>query len=110
LKKLVDDVNRGNFTFSPSLALLLLDEGNIRKNITLLKQMKIENIVVSGTAKDIHQQLWNTSYPLYKYQNKEKAKEILKQFPNVEYIMDGIYASPDEEYLDVKNIHAILAD
>lgn len=110
LKKLIEDVNHDNFTLAPSLALLLLDEGNIKDNISLMRKMEINNFVVSGPAKDIHQQLWNANLPLYKFQDKEKAERIIKQFADVEFIMDGIYKSLDEEYLDIKNINAILAD
>ena len=47
----------------------------------------------------------NWGIPMLRYINPIKAtliRKILAAFPQVDYIMDGLYASQDEEYLDGK--------
>jgi len=46
--------------------------------------------------------LWNTNAPIYKSDKATLIRKILAAFPQANYIMDGLYASQDEEYLDGK--------
>lgn len=103
LQKLVQDVDRPNFTLAPALSLLLNNE-HLDEDLSRLKQMNIRHLLISSTEKDIHNQLWNTNAPLYKSEQKDAIRKILNAFPGAQYIMDGLYASFDEEYLDMKEI------
>lgn len=109
LQKLVHDVDRSNFSLAPALSLLLNDKDNLDANIERLKQVGIKYLLVSSPASDIHGQLWNTNAPLYGFADKESVRKILKTFPGVAFLMDGLYASPDEEYLDVKELDGVIA-
>ena len=102
LQKLVGEVNRPNFTLAPALSLLLNNEVSLDADLNRLKQMEIKEILISAPEKDIHDQLWNTNAPIYKSDKATLIRKILAAFPQVDYIMDGLYASQDEEYLDGK--------
>ena len=99
-----NEVNRPNFTLAPALSLLLNDEANLDGNLSWLKQMDIKDLLISVPKKDIHNQLWNTNAPVYKSGQTETIRKILSVFPDAHYIMDGLYNSQDEEYLDGKRI------
>jgi hypothetical protein len=102
LQKLVNGVNRQNFTLAPALSLLLNDEANLDDHLSRLKQMNIKDILISAPQRDIHEQMWNTNAPVYKSAKTKTMRKILSAFPQADCIMDGLYASPDEEYMDVK--------
>lgn len=104
LQKLVEEVNRPNFTLVPALSLLLNDEAGLDADLARLKQMDIKDILISAPEKDIHDQLWNTNTPIYKSGQIAIIRRILAAFPQVNYIMDGLYTSQDEEYLDGKTM------
>ena len=108
LRKLVNEVNRPNFTLAPALSLLLNDEANLDGNLSRLKQMDIKDLLISVPGKDIHNQLWNTNAPLYKSGQTETIRKILSAFPDAHYIMDGLYNSQDEEYLDGKELDKLV--
>lgn len=108
LQKLVEEVNRPNFTLVPALALLLTDEANLDSNLLRLKQMEIKDLLISAPQKDIHEQLWNTNAPVYQSDKKTTIRKILSVFPQASYIMDCLYTSQDEEYLDGKEMDLII--
>ena len=104
LQLLVQDVNRPNFTLAPALSLMVDHQQDLEADLKRLKQMNIRDFLISIPQKDIHGQLWNSNAPIHTTTCPEVVKKILKQFPDAHYIMDGLYASPDEEYLDCKFI------
>lgn len=108
LFKLVKEVNRPNFTLAPAVSLLLNDEVNLDKNLSQLKQMDIKEILISAPEKDIHNQLWNVNAPIYKSPKTEVIRKILSAFPQANYIMDVLYTSPDEEYMDGKEMDKLV--
>lgn len=108
LTQLVRNVNRPNFSLAPSVSLLLHDSSHLDDNLNLLKQIGIKHILLSAPEEDIHQQLWNTNAPLYMSSSKELIRKILDQFPDVEYIMDALYQSYDEEYMDSKTLDSYM--
>ena len=64
--------------------------------------MDIRDILISAPEKDIHGQLWNTNAPLYRSGKATLIRKILAAFPQANYVMDGLYTSQDEEYMDGK--------
>ena len=102
LQKLVGEVNRPNFTLAPALSLLLNNEAGLDDDLNRLKQMDIRDILISAPEKDIHGQLWNTNAPLYRSGKATLIRKILAAFPQANYVMDGLYTSQDEEYMDGK--------
>lgn len=108
LQTLVADVDRPNFSLAPALSLLLNNKESLDTDLSLLKQMNIKYLLISSPEKDVHGQLWNTNAPFYKSEQKEIISKILNALPGVEYIMDGLYPSYDDEYLDVKELNTLL--
>lgn len=107
LQKLMEEINHPNLALVPALALLLDDEANLDKNLSRLKQMDIKYLLLSVPEKDIHHQLWSTNTPIYKSNCKESIQKILAAFPQANYIMDGLYTSQDEEYMDGKELDTL---
>ena len=70
--------------------------------------MDIRELLVSAPEKDIHDQLWNTNAPIYKSSKTEAIRKILSAFPQANIIMDCLYASPDEEYMDGKEMDKLI--
>ena len=64
--------------------------------------MPNKRILISAPQKDIYGQLWNTNAPIYKSDKALVVRKILAAFPQANYIMDGLYTSQDEEYMDGK--------
>lgn len=95
-------VNRSNFLLAPSVALLLNDEANLDANLSLLKQAGVKNLIVAAPRRDMHNQVWNMNIPVYQYGKPELFTKIREAFPGSRLIMDGLYTSQDEEYLDTK--------
>ena len=108
LQRLSEEVNRPNFTLAPALALLMEDEANLDANLSRLKQMDIKSVLISTSRKDIHNQLWDTNVPVYQSSRQETIRRILAALPGVNYMMDGLYASGDEEYLDGKEMDKLI--
>lgn len=102
LLKLTEEVNRPNFTLLPSLALLLENETRLESDLQRLKQANIEAILIAAPEKDMHDQLWSTNAPVYKSGKGALVRKVLAAFPQANYILDGLYTSYDEEYLDGK--------
>lgn len=102
--QIVKNVNRSNFELSMSVALLLEDQRNLDQNISLLKQNGVKNLIMAAPEKDIYSQICNMNIPVYQFSDQYTVAKILKAFPDSQYIMDGLYDSWDEEYLDVKNL------
>ena len=90
---LVKNVNRSNFCFAPALSLILDVVQNIDKNISILKQIQIIDMLISSPQRDLHNQLWNSNAPLYTFKNKEVVWKLLNAFRGIDYIMDGLYLS-----------------
>lgn len=106
--KMVQDVNRPNFSFAPSLSLLLRDKARLDESLNILKAAKITTLILAAPQWDIHRQISNMNLPLYQYDDVESVDKILKAFPTARYLMDGLYVTPDEEYLDTKMIDNLL--
>lgn len=102
----VKHVERPNFSLAPSIALLLLDKTNLDKNIEALKQTDVSDLIVSAPQFDLHHQIWNMNRPIYQYEDKEAVLKIINSFPNIHRIMDGLYDSWDDEYLDSRFLNS----
>lgn len=108
LQKLVTEVNRSNFYLAPSMALLMADEEHLEDHLNILGSSGIKYLIISATEKDIHDQIWNINIPLYRSSKKETVREILKKLPDACFIMDGLYSSYDEEYMDCRELDLML--
>ena len=105
VKELLDlckKVDRDNFCFAPSLALLLIDSDNWEENMDLLQKENIHHLFLSIPEKDIHQQLWNLNAPVFKSKQIDMIQQFVEAFSNANIIFDCLYQSEDEEYKDVK--------
>lgn len=100
--ELVKNVNKPNLYLAPSVALLLNDEANLDANLSSLKQAGIKNLIMAAPQRDIHNQIWNMNIPVYQYDKPELITKILQSFPDCRLILDGLYSSLDDEYLDAK--------
>jgi hypothetical protein len=106
--ELMNKVNRKNFSYAPSLALLLTDKPALEQNIELLRKAAIKDILLSSGQKDIHNQLWNINEPVNSRENPMEVRRIISQFKNVNFIMDALYDSYDSEYTDIKYTEELL--
>ena len=105
IKELLDlckKVDRDNFCFAPSLALLLIDFDNWKENMGLLQNEDMHYLFLSIPEKDIHQQLWNLNAPVFKSKQIDMIQQFVEAFSNANIIFDCLYQSEDEEYKDVK--------
>ena len=105
---LVKKIGKTNFSYAPSLALLLNTPEDIEENINLLKKAGIKSILISAPKEDIHHQRWSINEPIHSFEKKELIEKILNNFVGVHYIMDALYCCYDDEYLDVKVMDEIV--
>lgn len=105
--EIVTQVNRENFTLALSMALFLNDESSIDKSIREMKQAKISAIFVAAPLRDIHNQVCSMNAPVFQYEDQISVKKLFDAFPEAMIIMDGQYASYDEEYLDAKAVDSL---
>ena len=99
---LVKDVSRPNFLFAPLAAIMLDHKANMDKNIELLKKCDIKHFVWAAPERDLHNQFWNVNGQINRYEDQEAIDKLIKAFPGCKQIMDGLYTSWDDEYLDAK--------
>ena len=104
ISRLVESVNEPNLFVSPSSALILSNQDELERSVTLLKNMKVRLLFVSAPEKDIYGTLWNVNMPVAGFTDKQSLKELLYSKPGSMLILDGIYDCPDEEYQDIKVI------
>lgn len=100
------EVNRPNFYLAPSMAELIAANDDKAENLSQLKALNIKYLFVAAPDSDINGQLTQLNLPISKA-SASAVGNILKALPGVHYIMDGLYATPDEEYLDLKTLDAL---
>lgn len=105
---LTKKVGRNNFRYAPSLALLLMNQQNLQQDLEMLTQQGVKDFLISTGVKDIHHQLWSVNMPLSSVTDTKEIQNILRQFPNANFIMDALYDSYDNEYLDIKLMEKLL--
>lgn len=101
LLNLCKDVDRMNFNFMPSVAMLLIDLDSLDENIQLLQAYDVKLLSLSAPEYDIHKQLYNINSPIHKSKWKEYIISVLSEFPSADFIFDCLYESKDEEYKDI---------
>ncbi len=106
ISKLMESVNEPNLYASPSSALILNNQAEMERFVTLLKNMKVRLLFVSAPEKDIYGTLWNVNMPVAGFADKQALKELIHSFPGYQLILDGIYNNPDEEYQDIRIIES----
>ena len=99
---LVKDVSRPNFMFAPLAAIMLDHKANMDQNIEMLKKCGIKHLVWAVPERDLHNQFWNVNGQINRYKDQEAVEKLVKAFPGCKQIMDGLYNSWDDEYLDAK--------
>ena len=104
ISEMVKSINEPNLFVAPSSAIILSNPEELEKNISLLKGMKVRIFLVAAPQKDIYGTLWNINKPVKDLSDKKSLKQLLITNSESTLIMDGIYAGPDEEYLDIKTI------
>lgn len=105
---LIHKVNRKNFSYAPSLALLLMHQPSLKQNIEILTNAGIKNILISATQKDLYGQTWNINEPVSSNENPMEVQLALRYFKNANFIMDVMYDSRDSEYRDIKYTGELL--
>ena len=102
-----------NFKALPSLAALLAANKGDRAG--LLKQIASDtsdSFLVSGFAKDVHNQLSNLHMPLNLSDDQEDVQTSLRllKAKKCRVVFDACYTSMDEEYGDVKRFESLTGD
>ena len=105
-------VHEPNFKALPSLAALLANTGD---RAGLLKQIAADpsdSFLVSGFAKDVHNQLSNLHTPLSRSDDQEDVQTAIRliKAKKCRVVFDACYASVDEEYDDAKRFESLTGD
>ena len=106
--ELMNKVNRKNFSYAPSMALLLMHQSSLQQNTELLKKMNVKDLLLAAGQGDMHNQLWNINQPLSLHGDSMELRRTLRYFKNVNLILDVLYDSPDSEYEDVRYTEELL--
>jgi sugar phosphate isomerase/epimerase len=104
--ELCSKVNHKNLYLAPSMAELLAAGAAKDEDLALLKTLNVKYMFVAAAENDINGQLTQMNLPIYKGPQKE-IERIVRAFPGAQYMMDGLYGSQDEEYLDVKMLQGM---
>ncbi|MCX6225534.1 MAG: TIM barrel protein [Bacteroidia bacterium] len=105
---LVQSVGEPNLFVAPSTALILSSFDQLGKDLALLKGMKYRIVFVAALEKDLYGSLWNVNGRVTGYPDLQSFKMLLSANPESALILDGIYNSQDEEYLDASAVETNL--
>ena len=111
LKKAVEFVRRvgaSNLRLAPSTAFLLAKKVDLQEATKLLKG-QVGLWLVNTPQTDIAGRVWNGNGPIRGYQDSQSLPKILAIAPQAPLVFDVLYKNHDEEYLDAKSLHEILA-
>lgn len=105
---LVKSVGEPNLFIAPSTALIVSNPDQLAKDLPLLKVMKYRILFVAAPEKDLYGSLWNVNGRVTGCTDLQSLKTLLSANPESALILDGIYDSQDEEYLDAATVESIL--
>jgi len=98
-----------NLDLAASTAFLIAQERGRGKREGLLKT-SVGLWLASAPTFDLAGDLLDSNAPIFTYDRKEKLASLLAIRPDVPMLLDGVYKSHDEEYLDARELNAILAE
>jgi hypothetical protein len=104
---LVKSVNEPNLYVAPVASILLSNPDEFEKNFATLKNLKVRMLFVAAPEKDIYETLWNINKPIHDFPRKQELKKLLMINPGSIWVLDGIYGSKDEEYLDIESLESL---
>jgi hypothetical protein len=99
-------VGAANLKLAPSTALLL---GSAQKPKDIADQLK-ENLglwMLGAPAYDLAGHLWSVNAPIAAHPQLPQLTELLALTPGLPAVLDVIYRSQDEEYLDARAINPL---
>ncbi len=105
---LLKEVNEPNFYATPVSSLILADKQGFEKNLGLLKDLKCRMVLLAAPEEDIYNTLWNTNKPIIDFPDKLGLRQILSALSGTAMVMDGLYDSQDEEYLDIRTLEELI--
>lgn len=109
LKEAVEFVSRvgaPNLRLAPSTALLLARKTDLQEATTMLKN-NVGLWLVATPETDVAGVLWDDNAPVAKYEKGEALARILAIAPQSPIVLDAVYKSKDEEYLDAKTLGSL---
>ncbi len=104
---LAKSVGEPNLFVAPSAAIILSNPDQVSKDLAILKGLKYRMLFVAAPERDLYGSLWNVNNPITGWSDLKTLKLLLSANPESSLILDGIYNSQDEEYLDVTAIDNI---
>ncbi|MBI5092197.1 MAG: TIM barrel protein [Candidatus Hydrogenedentes bacterium] len=107
VRALLDRVAAPNVTLAPSTALLL-DQNVAPDAAAKLLEGRIGLWLVSASARDIAGSVWTGNLPIAGQAAAASLAPLLALNPGAPVVLDAVYANPDEEYLDVRELDRVL--
>ena len=94
----------------PDTALLFDKSSNNEKELALLKTLKYRILLVGAPAKDLSGTLYTITNPIHEFSDTGALKQLLTVNPQRALILDGLYQTKDQEYLDIRTIEEMGAE
>ncbi|MCX5759372.1 MAG: hypothetical protein NTU83_12870, partial [Candidatus Hydrogenedentes bacterium] len=104
---LLDEVSAPNLRLAPSTALLLHERASLEPLGERLKG-RIGLWLIAAPEYDVAGTLWTAQARLAGYPDVAALKPLLAFASEAPMALDGVYASPDEEYLDARALSIVL--
>lgn len=95
----LDTVSASNFHLAPSTALLFAGRTDLTEMTAPLKE-KVGLWLISAPKMDVAGVLFNANAPVAKYKDRKDLGKILDIAPHAPEVLDAIYRTKAEEYLD----------
>jgi hypothetical protein len=106
--KFIDKVDAPNFRLAPSTALMLAKRTDLNQAAALLKE-KVGLWLVSAPKTDVAGVLWNANAPIAEYKDSQRLAKILAIAPRAPQLLDAVYNTKDEEYLDSRALSSLMS-
>jgi hypothetical protein len=106
--RFIDKVDAPNFRLAPSTALMLGRRTDLSQAAALLKE-KVGLWLVSAPGTDVAGVLWNANAPIAGYEDSQRLAKILAMAANAPQVLDAIYETKGEEYLDSRALSSLVS-
>ncbi len=103
----LDEVSAPNLRLAPSTALLLHQKTSLEPLRERLDG-RIGLWLIAAPDYDVAGTLWTAQAPLVGYLDLAALKPLLAFASDAPMALDGVYANPDEEYLDAQALSTVL--
>jgi hypothetical protein len=100
-------VGAANLKLAPGTALLLVPPAK-PKDIADQLRDKLGLWVIGAPAYDLSGHLWSASNPIAAHPQLPQLAELLALTPDAPAVLDAVYRSQDEEYLDARAIDQLV--